>query len=112
MKKITTVLTVLFILFSLVSLVMLSGCSFVSSDQAENPMDPECQWFVGFSEAATIYARAAEIGEPLALEEAAVRFETNAAVSSGDTARDYKKIAFLLREQAERIRDGWDPSPY
>ncbi len=103
--------TILFVLFSLI--VAVAGCSFtsVSEDQLNNPMDPECPYFVGYDEAAVIYARAAEVNEPVALEEAASKFESKAVLSTGDTARHYKKTAYLLREWAKRIRDNWDPTP-
>ncbi|MDD4990571.1 MAG: hypothetical protein PHW31_04710 [Candidatus Pacebacteria bacterium] len=104
MKKIL----VISILFSLVILIV--GCSFTSvSEDFYNPLDPDCLYFVGYDEAAAIYARTAQIGQPLALEEAADRFEVKAAISSGDTARQYKKIAYLLREKAKNMRESWDP---
>lgn len=97
------------LLFILVSLV---GCSFtsVSEDSLNNPMDPTCSYFVGYTEAAVIYARASEVGEPLALEEAAYRLEKEAVTLSGYTARNMKQTAYLLREQAKKIRDSWNPN--
>jgi len=99
------------LLLALLVAVVVAGCSFTSvSDGLHNPMDPECPFFVGYSEASVIYARAAEVNEPTALEEAAARFEEKAVSSFGDIARKYKKTAYLLREQAKNIRNGWNPN--